>query len=461
MLANADLGNARVEMNKHPFPQHADSDDARPERDRVTRTSRSRLRVPRELWVAAVLSLLAVAVNVVVAALGIASSEHQHLGAEYYNVARALVDGRGFSDPFAEPTGPTAWMPPLYPALLAGLLSLLGKKSLLAGSIVLLMNIAVVSIGTTIYAIARRCQTRLSPSWAVGFYALWVLSFYYWFFLLTSDIWALALLVSAMTWATFDYVTRGTARPWVWGLVGGFGVLTSPAIGIAWGCLCGIFFLRWKPHRREWLMAGALAALIAAPWTIRNAVVFQRFIPVKSNLAFEAYQANVVDRDGIYDVGTMMLHPYNVPDMRFDYALLGETAYVAKHGAKFRQALQAEPGKFLRRVGNRMLAATVVYHPLTSSHDFPVERAIKNVLYPLPFVLCLVGLWVRSPHRRLLLFLAFFCTIYLAPYVVVAFYVRYFLPLTPILVLTSFLGADALARRWLERPPLPPLDEAS
>ena len=32
--------------------------------------------------------------------------DNHHLGAEYYNIARAMVAGRGFADPFAEQTGP-------------------------------------------------------------------------------------------------------------------------------------------------------------------------------------------------------------------------------------------------------------------------------------------------------------------------------------------------------------------
>src|SRR5262245_64453183 len=41
------------------------------------------------------------------------------LGGEYINIARSLVAGEGFSHPFGEATGPTAWQPPVLPALLA------------------------------------------------------------------------------------------------------------------------------------------------------------------------------------------------------------------------------------------------------------------------------------------------------------------------------------------------------
>src|SRR5262249_10472489 len=44
------------------------------------------------------------------------------LWGEYINIAQALVTGEGFAHPFGRPTGPTAWMPPALPAILAGLL---------------------------------------------------------------------------------------------------------------------------------------------------------------------------------------------------------------------------------------------------------------------------------------------------------------------------------------------------
>src|SRR5579875_3137131 len=47
---------------------------------------------------------------------------NRHLGWEYFHIAKAMVRGQGFSNPFDAPTGPTAWMPPLLPTLLAGLL---------------------------------------------------------------------------------------------------------------------------------------------------------------------------------------------------------------------------------------------------------------------------------------------------------------------------------------------------
>jgi hypothetical protein len=45
-------------------------------------------------------------------------------------IAKSIAVGDGFSSPFREPTGPTAWMMPLYPYLLALVLSCLVSTAL-------------------------------------------------------------------------------------------------------------------------------------------------------------------------------------------------------------------------------------------------------------------------------------------------------------------------------------------
>ena len=42
------------------------------------------------------------------------------------NIAHSLAVGNGFSSPFRVETGPTAWMPPVYPLLLAGVFRIFG-----------------------------------------------------------------------------------------------------------------------------------------------------------------------------------------------------------------------------------------------------------------------------------------------------------------------------------------------
>ncbi|MGC2016431.1 MAG: hypothetical protein WA657_11410, partial [Candidatus Acidiferrales bacterium] len=42
------------------------------------------------------------------------------------NIAHSLATGHGFSSPFRVDTGPTAWMTPAFPLLLAGIFRLFG-----------------------------------------------------------------------------------------------------------------------------------------------------------------------------------------------------------------------------------------------------------------------------------------------------------------------------------------------
>ena len=45
------------------------------------------------------------------------------------SIAYALASGKGFSSPFRKETGPTAWLTPVYPLLLAGLFRIFGVFS--------------------------------------------------------------------------------------------------------------------------------------------------------------------------------------------------------------------------------------------------------------------------------------------------------------------------------------------
>src|SRR5690242_15530092 len=50
-------------------------------------------------------------------------------GIEMLGVAKSLATGNGFSSPFSIPTGPTAFVPPLYPSILAVILRIFGDHT--------------------------------------------------------------------------------------------------------------------------------------------------------------------------------------------------------------------------------------------------------------------------------------------------------------------------------------------
>jgi hypothetical protein len=365
------------------------------------------------------------------------------LNAESFNVARALVDGRGFSDPFAEPSGPTAWVAPLYTLLLAGLLLVFKTKGAVVTAIIVLMNLTAVATGVSVYAICRRASVRLSPLVALAGHVAWILVYWDWYFEMTTDVWLVTLLLLPMLWAMFLYLQDGLVRSWRWGALAGTATLVSPALASAWVGTGVVTWVRTRRQAPRWLAAAGIAALISAPWSLRNLQQFGRFIPTKSNLGFEAYLANVVDDDGIYDVRTMRLHPYSDERIRFDFCRSGESEYIARHQAKFLQSVRQKPQAILRRVAQRALAATLWYAPNLEASQ---HAWLKRLLFALPVPLVCAALVLRRhPHRRALSALGLFWGLYLLPYVLIAFYSRYVMPLAPLLIIASFLALDGFA----------------
>jgi hypothetical protein len=407
----------------------------------------------RKRHVAFVLTLVVFGLSFYLAQDRTRTEELRHLGAEYFNVAQALVDGRGYADPFAEATGPTAWMPPLYTVVLAGLLLALKTKNAVAIAALVLQNLILVGVGTAIYAVVRDAAQRLSGLVAVGAYVVWLVAFRYWFFILTTDICMIAGLVTLMLLALAGWIRDGRLRAWQWGLLGGAATLVSPVLASAWGALALAAFLRTAQPARSWAVAAVIASAIALPWSMRNAATFGKFIPTKSNVGYELYLANVVDGDGVYDNQSMLRHPYHFLPERFEYTRLGEVGFVASGMQRFREALASDPAAYLRRVGNRWLAATVLYAPSERELDGPGVRVVQRLIFALPLLLLSSAVWLRSRHRPLLLVCGAFLALALAPYVIIAFYSRYVVPLTPVLIVIAFLSADTWAQRFRARIP--------
>jgi hypothetical protein len=136
-------------------------------------------------------------------------------GWEMGRIGAAIASGRGFSDPFGAPTGPTAWEPPLYPYLTAVVFHFFGIYSRASAFVLLAIN-SVFSALTCIpiFLIARRL---FSEKVAVGSAWTWALLPYvmYW---CTRWVWETslsALLLAAILWLTLTMEERDGLKPWL------------------------------------------------------------------------------------------------------------------------------------------------------------------------------------------------------------------------------------------------------
>jgi hypothetical protein len=360
---------------------------------------------------------------------------NRDLGAENGNIARSLVAGDGFANPFRTPSSPTAWMAPPFPAVLAALLWLCDGSNDAVMTVVIFLQLAsLIATGLLILALVQQTTRRAGTALAVAVFGAELVGHFSWCFQMTQDWWlglaALDLLVAGLCWCR--PLASRRAAGW-WGFFGGVCGLVNPVIGLAWGLMSLQVGLR---ERAGWRLA--LACVTAGgtllPWTVRNYLVFGRLIPVKSNLAYELYQSQCLQPDGVVRRRTLRQHPYTaaMPEGQ-DYHALGESAFLERKQQQFRDAVASAPLAFLARVGDRFLAATLWYEPF----DPPQEAArpwtlwFRRLTHPLPFLalLILVGTAARRPLGHAERVAIGVYALYLLPYVVVSYYPRYAVPL--------------------------------
>jgi len=372
-----------------------------------------------------------------------------HLGAEYYFIAEALVAGKGFSNPFRVESGPTAWMPPLYTFLLAGLISIFKLKPIVVCIILFLKNSVLVLAGVAVYEIAKRTTHRINPGFAVVLYFVFLLSSYRRFFQMTHDSWLLLFLIMVVflagVWVSQNRIYVRAAV--VWGITGGISMLASPILGLVWLVLWLVNFL----NRRKMKLSAVSALLFFAvciPWIVRNYVVFDKLILMKSNLFYDLYQLNYTTESGVLDETFEDKHlAWTIKsDPDSDYLKLGEGKFMDRYKEKFIKQFRQNPYRYFQHTLNRLSAAFLVYHPY---HKYERALFIKSLLQLFSFVCFL--LTVLSLRRSASVYLtcgALIYVVYLLPYIFVAYYFRYALPVTPLRVLFCFWGVDLVVNRF-------------
>jgi hypothetical protein len=379
-------------------------------------------------------------------------NEHRtaELGGENFEMSRSLVAGQGFANPFKETTGPTAWMPPLLPLLQAGLLwACDSNRNAVMAVVIALQGGALVVTGCLVLVLVGQTSARPRYALATALLVLGLLGHFLWWFQRTHDYFLVVLaldgLIAGACWLRPFGRYRTAAA---WGLFGGLSALVSPVLGLCWGALSVAVAGRsraWRPLA----VAVSVGALALAPWTVRNWLVFGRLIPVKSNLAYELYQSQCLQKDGLIQRTTFASHPYQSANReRREYRALGETAFLDLKRQQFRRAVATDPLDFARRVGDRLLGATLWYVPYDRSDEtkWPWLMWSKRLLHPLPFLaLLLLALTSsRRPLRPAQAAVMAVYLLYLLPYVVVSYYERYAVPLLGIKVLLVVWGADRL-----------------
>lgn len=215
--------------------------------------------------------------------------------ARYLEHAQRLLAGEGYVNRHHQPT---AFTPPGYPFFLAAGLWLSGDST----HFILLLQVLLGALCAvlTFQICVRLFDVRIAAT-AGMLLALSSTAIVYTGELLTEVL--TTFLMLGFIWLVLDYTRAQSATaPPSWhgvfaaGLLLGAALLVRPAV-LAFCVGIGIWWLFWKPvsiRRKGWLALGLTLGviIIVAPWSVRNHLVFDRFVPLATNGGYNLLLGN-------------------------------------------------------------------------------------------------------------------------------------------------------------------------
>ena len=274
------------------------------------------------------------------------------------NIAHSLAEGKGFASPFRVDTGPTAWITPLYPLLIAGIFRIFGVYTFAAFVAAISLNIlASAAACIPVYSIGRSVGGT-----AVGAGAAWLWAIFPNAILLAVEsVWdasIAALLAAVALWATLKLGESRRVRAWMgYGLLWGLIALTNATLVAAMPFLIAWAAWRARRERRPWAGRAALAVGVAAlccvPWTVRNYRVFHAFVPLRSVLGLQLYMGN---SELARDVWKGEGHPIRDTEERAKYVEMGEISYMREKRRLAEEYMVSHPEREWHLISRRFVA---------------------------------------------------------------------------------------------------------
>lgn len=386
--------------------------------------------------------------------------------AEMGVLARNILAGKGFSITHYGPERPTAAYPP-FEGYFYALIHALGGES--TGSLVLIIVIrSLLSVATAyvVYRIASRVYDA-----RIGTLALYATAFHPAFIYFSSVSWVLvrppysmfvvSLLMLALVRLAAD------ARPRNGMAVGSlFGVAALVQPDILTFLVVSLAWMAWVLSRRKgfgWPELRTLGyvpvfcLLVLSPWTLRNYLVMDEFILLRTDHGTQFWIGNNPVATGDFSQIHGLWRPYTTFDVKPAKTLSPEVLERVRHASEgqrdrilFGQALrfiEQNPGKFLelsaKRLRNFWLGPP---KPKATVERRLAARAFA--LYSLALLGCaLVGTWVSRRKPESLLFLLLMVTYTGIHGIAHASYYYYRMIVEPYAVLLALVGAVSITMR--------------
>jgi hypothetical protein len=272
--------------------------------------------------------------------------DHFRFGFETGRIARSIAQGQGFASPLYEPTGPSAWMTPVYPYIVAGFFRVFGIYTKTAAIAILSFN-ALISAMTCIpiFLFARKSfgeRVAKSAGWA------WTVFPYGIYFPVERiwETWLATLLLCVLFFVVINLERKDTFWAWIGaGCLWGLAALTSAVALTVMPFLHGWVAYRRHLQKRNWMLPTATCMLamfvLVAPWFYRNYLVFHRFIAFRDNVGIVLRLGTKGSSDywGPYELG-----PWNSRPEWEEFKNVGEIRYMDHKKAQALEFIKSNPG---------------------------------------------------------------------------------------------------------------------
>jgi 4-amino-4-deoxy-L-arabinose transferase-like glycosyltransferase len=388
------------------------------------------------------------------------------------NIAAAIAETGTFASPFGADTGPTAWMMPGYPFLLALIFKVFGTYSVSSATVALLLDcIASALTLIPVFLMTNQLYDRKAALLAAAIFCLYPPSLWH----ATGRIWdttfftmlALFLLNFLMTIEKTWTLKTAMLAGLFFGIIAIFKVIIL--------ALYPFVFIRILLQKSVFLnvrlqqigLLTLMILLVLSPWMWRNYHIFGRPL-LRSNFGLELKLGNNSGGKAYMQThgrGKIeMHHPIIKKEELEKYRNMGELAYTASAGNEALVFIRKHPYDFVQLTIQRFLYFWVRDLDLSKGLKgyFGIrskKSAFTTVIYILPLPFMLLGMVVALRNQRpagvLISYLILFPLVYYITHV----RQRYRFPVEPVMLIFAAGGLAAsvkfLFRGGQRKPALP------
>ena len=358
------------------------------------------------------------------------------------DVARRLLEGKGFSYtrppwPFIQPGEPTAFISYLYTSFIAGVYWVFGANPLVLRVIQALICSL---MPWQVYQFVKKLGD-IRPNWEenrtsiLALIAALITAGYAYFVFFSATLMTEGFYLMTVTWSillTLDLRRRPTLKKWaLWGLAVTLATLLRQVF-----MLIAVFlflYVLWHNWRQvkvsHVLVAGVIAASLILPWTVRNYLVFDRFLLLNSQGGQTFWNTNHPALGTNFEGSPMFPIPTDLEHLNeaeLDNALL-------RRGW---QNVVADPGRFFLLSFDRFLEHFRFWSIPTST---PLNNIARLVSYTILLPFMVTGLVMSFKEWRRWLLLYLFILAYTGIHIISWPGPRYRLPVDVLLVIFAAL----------------------